>query len=60
MNAKTIIFGAMITLLAGCSLSPIYKQPSLPTAAAYPDTGTTRTQSTQYATVRTDPDAGCA
>jgi multidrug efflux system outer membrane protein len=39
----------MITVLAGCSLAPIYERPSLPTAAAYPGTKSAQTQVTQDA-----------
>jgi len=49
MNARTIIWGVMITVLAGCSLAPIYERPSLPTAAAYPGTKSAQTQVTQDA-----------
>lgn len=36
MNPRNILCGALITLLAGCSLAPIYQRPALPTAASYP------------------------
>lgn len=44
MNARTIIFGAMITVLAGCSLAPVYERPSLPTATVYPGENAAQTQ----------------
>jgi len=31
-----ILLGALIAVLAGCSLSPFYERPALPTAASYP------------------------
>lgn len=36
MNLRNMLLGALITVLAGCSLAPSYERPSLPTAAAYP------------------------
>ena len=36
MNARNILFGALVTILVGCSLAPSYERPSLPTAAVYP------------------------
>ncbi|MFA7062241.1 MAG: efflux transporter outer membrane subunit, partial [Pedobacter sp.] len=38
MKARNIVCGALITLLAGCSLMPSYQRPGLPTAALYPGT----------------------
>jgi multidrug efflux system outer membrane protein len=40
---------ALIAVLAGCSLAPIYGRPSLPTAAAYPAALAAQTQITQDA-----------
>ncbi len=31
-----ILLGTLITVLSGCSLSPFYERPALPTAASYP------------------------
>jgi len=36
MNPRNIICGALITLVAGCSLAPSYQRPALPTAVSYP------------------------
>ena len=36
MNLRNILLGALITVLAGCSLIPSYQRPALPTAASYP------------------------
>jgi formate hydrogenlyase transcriptional activator len=42
MNVKSILLGALVTILAGCSLAPIYERPSLPTVAVYPWPGNVR------------------
>jgi multidrug efflux system outer membrane protein len=44
MNARNILFGALVTILAGCSLAPSYERPSLPTAAVYPGVSNAETQ----------------
>jgi len=36
MNPRNVLFGSLITLLAGCSLAPFYQRPAMPTAASYP------------------------
>ncbi len=36
MNPRNIICGALITLVAGCSLAPSYQRPALPTTVSYP------------------------
>jgi len=36
MKIREILFGALITMMTGCSLSPFYERPALPTAASYP------------------------
>ncbi len=42
MNPRGIVLGTLITVLAGCSLTPSYERPALPTAAVYPgETGPT-------------------
>lgn len=47
MKAGIIIFGAMIIILAGCSLAPVYERPSLPTAEVYPGANEVQTQVTE-------------
>ena len=42
MNLRNILLGALITVLAGCSLAPSYQRPALPTAALYPAAATTQ------------------
>jgi multidrug efflux system outer membrane protein len=44
MKIREILLGALISILAGCSLSPFYEQPALPTAASYPGVNDTATQ----------------
>lgn len=39
-----LLFGALVTVLAGCSLSPFYERPALPTAAVYPGVNGAATQ----------------
>jgi len=46
MNLLNILFGVIITILAGCSLSPFYERPTLPTAAYYPGVQDAATQTT--------------
>lgn len=36
MKQKSILFGAFMTLVAGCSLAPFYQRPAMPTAVSYP------------------------
>lgn len=38
MKPRNIVCGTLLTLLAGCSLTPSYQRPGLPTAASYPGT----------------------
>ena len=47
INRRNILLAALIAVLAGCSLAPIYQRPSLPTAAAYPAVFVVQTQVTQ-------------
>ena len=44
MNPRNILFGALITVLTGCSMIPSYQRPALPTAALYPGVDGTTTQ----------------
>jgi multidrug efflux system outer membrane protein len=44
MKLPEIILGALVTVLAGCSLSPFYERPALPTAASYPEVDGASTQ----------------
>jgi multidrug efflux system outer membrane protein len=44
MNPRNILLGAFIAVLAGCSLSPSYQRPALPTAASYPGVNGAETQ----------------
>lgn len=37
VKPRSILAGALVTVLVGCSLAPSYKRPALPTAAVYPD-----------------------
>ena len=46
MNPRNILFGALITLLAGCSLAPFYQRPAMPTAASYPGVNGATAQAT--------------
>ena len=46
MKPRNIIFGALIAVLAGCSLSPVYQRPALPTAVTYPGVKAAATQTT--------------
>jgi len=36
MNPRKILFGALLSVFAGCSLAPVYERPVLPTAETYP------------------------
>jgi multidrug efflux system outer membrane protein len=49
INRRNILWAALIAVLAGCSLAPIYERPAQPTAAAYPGGNTVQTQVTQDA-----------
>ncbi|MDD5344156.1 MAG: multidrug transporter, partial [Smithella sp.] len=46
MKPRKILLGVLITVLAGCSLSPFYERPALPTAAVYPGVNGAATQTT--------------
>jgi multidrug efflux system outer membrane protein len=46
MKPRNILFGALIAVLAGCSLVPSYQRPALPTAATYPGVKGAATQIT--------------
>jgi len=49
INRRNILLAALIAVLAGCSLAPIYQRPSLPTAATYPAAFAAQMQVTQDA-----------
>jgi multidrug efflux system outer membrane protein len=44
MKIRTILLGAFLSGLAGCSLAPSYLRPALPTAASYPGENAATTQ----------------
>jgi len=46
MKLRNILFLVIVTFLTGCSLSPSYERPMLPTAATYPGVNDTTSQST--------------
>ncbi|MFA5180005.1 MAG: efflux transporter outer membrane subunit [Syntrophales bacterium] len=46
MNPRNILLGALIAVLAGCSLTPSYQRPALPTAVYYPGVKGAATQTT--------------
>jgi len=46
MNLRNILLGALAFVLGGCSLSPFYERPALPTAAVYPGVIGAATQTT--------------
>ena len=47
MKLRNIFLGALMTVMAGCSLAPSYVRPTLPTAAVYPGASGTLTPSPQ-------------
>ncbi|NVN91219.1 MAG: efflux transporter outer membrane subunit [Desulfuromonadales bacterium] len=47
MDPRNILFGSLMTLLAGCSLAPFYQRPAMPTATSYPGVNGAAAQANQ-------------